>query len=55
MAIDKPPFAVTETGWGEFPLNIRVQFAPETGEKSVNFVHQLRLKGGLSIALRDVN
>jgi YEATS domain-containing protein 4 len=42
-AIDKPPFAVTETGWGEFPLNIRVQFAPETGEKSVNFVHQLRL------------
>jgi YEATS domain-containing protein 4 len=43
LAIDKPPFAVTETGWGEFPLNIRVQFAPETGEKSVNFVHQLRL------------
>lgn len=42
-AIDRPPFAVTETGWGEFPLNIRVQFAPETGEKSVNFVHQLRL------------
>ncbi|KAJ9104927.1 hypothetical protein QFC19_003722 [Naganishia cerealis] len=42
-AIDRPPFAVTETGWGEFPLNIRVQFAPETGEKSVSFVHQLRL------------
>ncbi|KAJ9098231.1 hypothetical protein QFC21_004560 [Naganishia friedmannii] len=42
-AIDRPPFAVTETGWGEFPLNLRVQFAPETGEKSVNFVHQLRL------------
>lgn len=43
VAVDKAPFAVTETGWGEFPLNIRVQFAPETGEKSVNFVHQLRL------------
>jgi YEATS domain-containing protein 4 len=34
---------VTETGWGEFPLNIRVQFQQETGEKTVAFGHQLRL------------
>lgn len=42
-AVDKPPYRVTETGWGEFPLNIRVQFQQETGEKTVAFGHQLRL------------
>ncbi|KAH8082570.1 hypothetical protein HD553DRAFT_273917, partial [Filobasidium floriforme] len=41
--VDKPPYRVTETGWGEFPLNIRVQFQQETGEKTVAFGHQLRL------------
>lgn len=42
-AIDKPPFIVSETGWGEFPLNIRIQFAPETGEKALQFTHGLKL------------
>ena len=41
--VDKPPYRVTETGWGEFPLNIRVQFGQETGEKVVVFQHGLRL------------
>lgn len=41
--VDKPPFKIVETGWGEFPLHIRVQFHNETGEKSCGFVHHLRL------------
>jgi YEATS domain-containing protein 4 len=41
--VDKPPYRITETGWGEFPLNIRVQFQPETGEKTITFVHNLKL------------
>ena len=41
--MDKPPYRITETGWGEFPLNIRVQFQQETGEKTIGFAHQLRL------------
>lgn len=41
--LDKPPYKVTETGWGEFGINIRIQFVPEASEKPLNFVHGLRL------------
>ncbi|WVQ84467.1 hypothetical protein IAT38_006619 [Cryptococcus sp. DSM 104549] len=40
---DKPPFAVTETGWGEFAVNIRVQFIPESGEKPLSLTHMIKL------------
>ncbi|EIW76219.1 yeats-domain-containing protein [Coniophora puteana RWD-64-598 SS2] len=41
--IDKPPFEVSETGWGEFDIQIRIQFIPEAVEKPVVFYHHLKL------------
>jgi len=41
--VDKPPFEVTETGWGEFEVQIRITFAPESGEKNVMTYHHLKL------------
>ncbi|KAG9317706.1 yeats family-domain-containing protein [Chiua virens] len=32
--IDKAPFEVSETGWGEFEIQIRINFINESGEKS---------------------
>lgn len=40
---DKPPYKVTETGWGEFVVNIRIQFVPEASEKPLNIAHSLKL------------
>ncbi|ORY33506.1 yeats family-domain-containing protein [Naematelia encephala] len=40
---DKPPFKVTETGWGEFTVQIRLQFVQESGEKPMNFAHTIKL------------
>lgn len=34
---------VTETGWGEFQINIKVFFQPETSERSISFTHALKL------------
>jgi YEATS domain-containing protein 4 len=42
-AIDKPPFEVSETGWGEFEVQIRIGFTPESGEKPITFYHHLKL------------
>ncbi|TFK55399.1 yeats family protein [Heliocybe sulcata] len=41
--MDKPPFEVTETGWGEFDIHIRITFVPESGEKAISFYHHLKL------------
>ncbi|KAJ8589053.1 yeats family protein [Rhizopogon salebrosus TDB-379] len=41
--IDKPPFEVSETGWGEFEIQIRVTFVPESGEKAISLYHHLKL------------
>ncbi|KAI0322490.1 yeats family protein [Amylostereum chailletii] len=41
--IDKPPFEVTETGWGEFEVQIRITFIAEAGEKALVFYHHLKL------------
>lgn len=43
--IDKPPFEVTETGWGEFEIQIRVAFSTESGEKPITLFHVLKLHG----------
>ena len=42
-AIEQPPFEVTETGWGEFDIVIKVFFAPESNEKPLTFNHHLKL------------
>ncbi|KAI0303971.1 yeats family protein [Russula brevipes] len=41
--VDKPPFEVTETGWGEFEIQIRITFVPEAAEKPILFYHHLKL------------
>ncbi|RKP38633.1 yeats family-domain-containing protein, partial [Dimargaris cristalligena] len=42
-AVDKPPFEVSETGWGEFEIAIKVYFHNFSGEKPVTLFHHLRL------------
>ncbi|VDM98892.1 unnamed protein product [Thelazia callipaeda] len=40
--IEKPPYEVTETGWGEFEVQIRIYFV-DVNEKPVTAFHYLRL------------
>jgi YEATS family len=40
--IDRPPFEVSEVGWGEFDIGIKVHFV-DTTEKPVQFFHSLQL------------
>lgn len=37
------PFEVTETGWGEFEIGIKLFFTPESGEKPQSIYHHLKL------------
>ncbi|KAI9780788.1 MAG: NuA4 histone H4 acetyltransferase complex and the SWR1 complex subunit [Peltula sp. TS41687] len=41
--IEEPPFEVTETGWGEFELTIKLYFVPESGEKPQTLWHTLKI------------
>ncbi|SPO22556.1 probable Protein AF-9 homolog [Ustilago trichophora] len=41
--IDKPPYHVTETGWGEFEIQIKIFFVPEANEKPITLFHHLKL------------
>lgn len=41
--IESPPFEVTETGWGEFEVQIKMYFVPEAAEKPQTIWHFLRL------------
>ena len=36
-------FEVTETGWGEFEITIKLFFVPEAGEKTQSIYHTLKL------------
>ncbi|CAI2351730.1 unnamed protein product [Caenorhabditis sp. 36 PRJEB53466] len=40
--IEKPPYEVTETGWGEFEIQIRIYFV-DPMEKPITAFHYLRL------------
>lgn len=40
--IDKPPYEVTEIGWGEFDLSIKIYFI-DALEKPVELFHSLKL------------
>lgn len=42
-SIESPPFEVTETGWGEFEITIRIFFVPEANEKNIQLYHHLKL------------
>ncbi|KAG0683538.1 NuA4 histone H4 acetyltransferase complex and the SWR1 complex subunit [Pichia californica] len=41
--IESPPFEVTETGWGEFEIIIKIFFHTEGGEKNITLIHHLKL------------
>lgn len=41
--LDKPPWQVTETGWGEFELSVKVWFVNDANEKPLTFFHFLKL------------
>ncbi|GMR48605.1 hypothetical protein PMAYCL1PPCAC_18800 [Pristionchus mayeri] len=40
--IEKPPFEVTETGWGEFEVQMRIYFV-DSSEKPITAFHYIRL------------
>lgn len=40
---EKPPYKVSETGWGEFTVNIKVTFVPEAAEKALSMQHPIKL------------
>ncbi|ONH69205.1 Protein AF-9 [Cyberlindnera fabianii] len=42
-SIETPPFEVTETGWGEFEIGIKIFFIPESTDKNISMYHHLRL------------
>ncbi|SCZ91031.1 BZ3500_MvSof-1268-A1-R1_Chr1-3g02494 [Microbotryum saponariae] len=41
--LERPPFQVTETGWGEFDIIIKIFFVNEAAEKPISFTHHLKL------------
>ncbi|KAL8999518.1 MAG: hypothetical protein Q9188_005868 [Gyalolechia gomerana] len=41
--VEAPPFEVTETGWGEFEVQIKIHFVPEANEKPQTIWHHLKL------------
>ena len=41
--LEKPPYEVTETGWGEFEIGVVVHFAEDSGEKPVELLAPLKL------------
>lgn len=42
-AVEHPPFEVSETGWGEFEIMIKIYFHAAAVEKPVVLYHHLRL------------
>lgn len=43
LVIEHPPFEVSETGWGEFEIQIKLFFVPECTEKAQTLFHFLKL------------
>lgn len=41
--IETPPFEVTESGWGEFEIQIKLWFHPDSNEKPMTLFHYLKL------------
>lgn len=40
---DRPPYQVSETGWGEFEVQVKIWWAQESGEKPLQTFHYLKL------------
>lgn len=50
--ISKPPYRVSESGWGEFEIMIKV-FFQDPSEKPVTFYHLLKLFQNDSVVIKD--
>ena len=42
-AFEAPPYEVSESGWGEFEIQIKLFFHPESNEKPLTLFHYLKL------------
>ncbi|CEP11865.1 hypothetical protein [Parasitella parasitica] len=42
-SVEQPPFEVSETGWGEFEIMIKIHFHSIASEKPISLYHHLRL------------
>ncbi|GBE79817.1 yeats family protein [Sparassis latifolia] len=51
--VDKAPFEVSETGWGEFEIQMRINFVNESGEKGVVLYHHLKLHPWTAVGSSD--
>ncbi|CAO1629830.1 unnamed protein product [Parajaminaea phylloscopi] len=40
---DRPPYQVSETGWGEFEIQVKIWWVAESGEKPLQTFHYLKL------------
>lgn len=50
--LTKPPYKVSESGWGEFEITIKV-FFQDPSEKPVSFYHLLKLFQNDSVTMKD--
>ena len=46
--VSKPPYEVSETGWGEFEVQVKIHFNDAANEKPLIFYHVLKLFHGSS-------
>ena len=46
--VSKPPYEVSETGWGEFEVQVKIHFNDAANEKPLIFYHVLKLFHGNS-------
>lgn len=51
--VDKPPFQVTETGWGEFEIIVKIWWVAEASEKFLQTQHYLKLHPWPNMPLPD--
>jgi len=53
VEVSSPPFQITRTGWGEFPVRIQIHFI-DSRNKPLNIIHQLQLCGNQKSGLQTL-
>lgn len=51
--VEAPPFELTETGWGEFEINVKIYFDDIANEKMLSFYHHLRLHPYVNVETKE--
>lgn len=52
-AVEEPPFEISETGWGEFEILVRIYFA-DPDEKPIDMKHYLKLYPDNTLDIRQI-